>query len=509
MTPDKHYLAIDLGAESGRVMQGTFANDRLELSEKHRFITGPLHLPTSYPVENIQKQNNDCSLVWDFFRFWQEITNSIRSTAKEVKITSIGVDTWGVDFALLDKNGLLLSTPFHYRDSRTDGIMEKAFEKMSRERIYELTGIQFMQLNTLYQLYSLVLNDSPQLRIADKLLMIPDLINYWLTGRAVSEFTQATTSQIFDTRKGQWSAEIIQAMGFPSHIFPEIIKPGIVLGPLRKTLAKELDCDTMVVAPPTHDTGSAVAAVPADSKDFVWISSGTWSIIGTNAPQPVINESSYTSNFTNEGGAAGYFRFSKNVTGLWLVQQCRSQWLKEGKDFSYTELTSLAAQAPHLKTIVDPDYKEFIQMGGMVEKIQKYCQKTEQPIPENEGEFIRAVLQGLALRYRYVIEKLEEISGKKTNTIHIVGGGTKNKLLNQFTADALGRKVITGPIEATATGNIITQAIAMGDIKNWQEGVSVIKNSFAIQTYPPGNRSGWDMAYAQFKENLNKIELAF
>ncbi|MEA3326530.1 MAG: rhamnulokinase family protein [Chloroflexota bacterium] len=509
MTSDKHYLAIDLGAESGRAILGALSNDRIELSEIHRFTTGPVNLPTKYPAGESRNVNDDSSLVWDFVRFWQEIMHCIRNVSQEVKVTSVGVDTWGVDFALLDKNGLLLSTPFHYRDSRTNGMMEKAFEKLSRERIYEITGIQFMQLNTLYQLYSLVYDDSPLMKIANKFLMIPDLINYWLTGRAVSEFTEATTSQIFDTRQGQWSGEIIQAMGFPQHIFPEIIEPGTIIGPMRASLTKELGCDLMVVAPPTHDTASAVAAIPAETDDFIWISSGTWSIIGTNMTEPVINAQSYASNFTNEGGVAGNFRFSKNVTGLWLVQQCRSQWQKEGKDFTYTELTALAKDAPHLKTIIDPDYSEFLHMGSMIEKIIQYCHLTVQPVPENEGEMIRAVLQGLALRYRYVIEQLEELSGKKTKTIHIVGGGTKNKLLNQFTADALGRKVITGPIEATATGNIIVQAIAMGDIHNWQEGVSIIKNSFDIQTYLPGDRSDWEIAYERFKKNLNKITLAF
>ena len=509
MTFNKNYLAIDLGAESGRAILGTLANGRINLTEIHRFTTGPVSLPTKYPADESQNDLEDSSLVWDFIRFWQKIMYSIRHVTNERKLTSIGVDSWGVDFALLDKNGQLLSTPFHYRDARTDGMMEKAFERLSRERIYELTGIQFMQLNTLYQLYSLVYHDSPLLQIADKLLMIPDLINYWLTGKAVSEFTEATTSQIFNTRKGQWSKEVIQAMGFPQHIFPEIINPGKIVGPIRNCLSKELGCDLMVVAPPTHDTGSAVAAIPAETEDFIWISSGTWSIIGTNVAKPVINLKSYTANFTNEGGAAGNFRFSKNVTGLWLVQQCRAQWKIEGKDYSYTELTKMATKAPHLKTIVDPDYSEFLHMGGMVEKIQQYCHLTGQPIPGNEGEMVRAVLQGLALRYRYVIEQLEELSGKKTNTIHIVGGGTKNKLLNQFTADALGRKVITGPIEATATGNIIVQAIAMGDIHNWQEGVSIIKNSFDIQTYLPGDRSDWEIAYERFKKNLNKITLAF
>jgi sugar (pentulose or hexulose) kinase len=505
MTLEKNYLAIDMGAESGRGILGKLSQGRMELSEIHRFATGPVSLPTRYPSE----VNGDSSLVWDFVRFWQEINDCVRRISKEERITSMGVDTWGVDFALLDRNGLLISTPYHYRDSRTDGMMEKAFEKLSRERIYDITGIQFMQLNTLYQLFSLVANDSPLLKIADKLLMIPDLINYWLTGRAVAEYTEATTSQIFDTRKGTWSQEIIHAMGFPAHVFPEIIKPGTVLGPLRGCVAKNLDCELMVVAPPTHDTASAVAAVPAEDEDYIWISSGTWSIVGMNMPAPVINENSYASNFTNEGGWGGTTRFSKNVTGLWLVQQCRSEWQKSGKDYSYTELTQLAHNAPHLQTIIDPDYSEFLQMGDMLEKIRHYCQLTGQPIPQDEGATIRAALQGLALRYRFVIEELEAIVGKKARAIHMVGGGTKNQLLSQLTADALNRKVITGPIEATATGNIIVQAIAMGDIKDWAEGVAVIKHSFDIHTFEPQDRQGWDEAYERFKENLDKITLAF
>jgi rhamnulokinase len=298
-------------------------------------------------------------------------------------------------------------------------------------------------------------------------------------------------------------------MGFPERIFPEIVQPGTQLGPLRPTLVDELGLNTMVVAPPTHDTGSAVAAIPAESKDYIWISSGTWSIIGMNLPQPVINEQSYACNFTNEGGAANTFRFSKNVTGLWIVQQCRDQWTKEGEAYSYTELTHMAEKAPHLKAFIDPDYTEFLQMGNMVGKVQNYCRQTGQPVPKSKGEIIRTVLQGLALRYRFVIEQLEEISGKHAAEIHIVGGGTKNQLLNQFTADALNRKVITGPIEATAIGNIVVQAIAMGDIAGWDEGVDVIKNSFDIQVFYPGDRTGWDPAYRLFKNNLDKISLAF
>ena len=509
MSTIKHYLALDLGAESGRAILGTLEKGKITLSEEHRFLTGPEYLPTMYPDRVPDLLGGDNSLVWDFVRFWHEIKKSIRIVSKTVKLEAVGVDTWGVDFSLLDKNGLLLTSPYNYRDDRTNGMMEEAFKRLPKERIYDITGIQFMQLNTLYQMMALSSRGSPLLQIADKFLMVPDLINYWLTGSAVVEFTEATTSQCYDSRKGEWSEEIITAMGFPRHIFPEVVLPGTILGPLRESVSAELLCETTVVATATHDTGAAVSAVPAEVEDFIWISSGTWSIIGMNTLKPVINELSYQNNFTNEGGVDGTFRFSKNMTGLWIVQQCRHQWQTEGKAYSYAELTEMAKKASPLKTFVDPDYKEFSQPGNMVEKVKKYCKITGQPVPENEGEVIRAVLQGLALRYRYVIEKLEEISGRKTSTIHIVGGGTKNLLLNQFTADVLGRKVVVGPIEATATGNLIAQAIAMGDIASWQEGASVIRSSFKISTFMPGDKTPWNAAYESFKNNFKKADLAF
>jgi len=505
----KHYLAMDMGAESGRGMMGTLIDGKLELHEVHRFQTGATSIPTMYDHTAKKPGRSDRSYVWDFVRFWSDVKVSIQKASKKVSLSSIGVDTWGVDFALLDENGLLLSTPFHYRDTRTDGMMEKAFERMPRKEIYEITGIQFMQLNTLYQLLSMVLQDDSLLRITDKLLMVPDLLNYWLTGKAVAEFTDATTTQIFDTRKGEWSQKIIAAMGFSECIFPEVVMPGTVLGPLRASLSEELGADFQVIAPPTHDTASAVAAVPAKNDDYIWISSGTWSIVGMNSPEPIINEFSYEHNLTNEGGARGDYRFSKNVMGLWLVQQCRRKWKKEGNDFTYSELTDLARKAPAFYTLIDPDYSGFLKVGDMVEQIHAYCQLTDQPIPQNHGEVIRAILQGLALRYRFVIERLERVSGRHVTNIHIVGGGTKNTLLNQFTADATGKKVITGPIEATATGNLITQAIAVGDVINWQEGVSVICNSFEINVYHPKNMVAWDKAYMRFKDNMKKVTLAF
>ena len=509
MTEMKHYLALDLGAESGRAILGTIQDGKITLSEEHRFLTGAESVPTMYPDQVPQGLDGDCSLLWDFTRFWHEIKKSIHLVGKKVKIEAVGVDTWGVDFALLDKNGMLVASPYNYRDSRSNGMMEEAFNRLSKEKIYEITGIQFMSLNSLYNLLSMSARKSPLMSVVDKFLMVPDLINYWLSGKAVAEFTDATTSQIYNSRIRQWSEEIIKAMDFPRHIFPEVVPPGTVLGPLRKSVAAEVGTDALVIAPATHDTGAAVSAVPAEVEDFIWISSGTWSIVGMNVPEPVINDLSFKYNFTNEGGLDGTYRFSKNVMGLWVVQQCRQQWVDEGREYSYTELTEMAKSAPLLKSFVDPDYSGFLRPGKMADKVKEYCELTHQPIPQSEGEIIRAILQGLALRYRYVIEKLEEVSGRKMSTIHIVGGGTKNQLLSQFTADALGRRVITGPSEATGIGNLIVQAIANKDVGSWKEGVSIIRNSFEILTFKPGDKQPWDKAFELFNSHLDKVKLAF
>lgn len=501
MAAEQHYLAIDLGAESGRAILGTVRSDKLEIQEMHRFTTGGVSLPNRRFSE-VQPGRAESSLFWDFLRFWQEIMHSLHTASSQFSLASVGVDSWGVDFGLIDHQGNLAGYPYHYRDNRTDGMPEKAFERLSRERIYEITGIQFMQINTLYQLLAMKLNHAPQLQIADKLVMVPDIINYWLTGQILSEFSEATTSQMVDLQQKAWSTEIIQAMGFPASLFPPIINSGTIIGPIRPVLQAELGCGFQVVAPPTHDTASAVAAVPAESDSHVWISSGTWSIAGITTPEPIINDLAYAHNLTNEGGRAGTNCFSKNISGMWLIQQCRSQWQREGQDFSYTELTEMAEKAPPLVTIVNPESPRFLEVGNMVERINDYCLSTHQPLPTTRGEIIRAILQGLALCYRYTIDQLEKASGITTDTIHIVGGGSRNYLLNQFTADATGRKVVTGPIEATAVGNIISQSIAMGDIANWQQGVAVIRNSFPIDVYLPGDQAPWDQAYIQFLERI-------
>ncbi len=485
-----NFLAFDLGAESGRAMLGQFDGERIRLSEVHRFPNGPVRLPDG--------------LHWDVLRLWTEIKGSLALAVAAQKehgasLAGIGLDTWGVDFGLLDRDGALVSNPYHYRDARTDGMVEEAFRRVPREEIFEYTGIQFMQLNSLYQLLSMVVGNSPALEIAETFLTMPDLFNYWLTGRQVSEFSIATTTQCYNPRQGDWAWPLLERLGIPTHIFPEIVPPGTVLGELLPTVAEEVGANGLpVIAPACHDTGCAVAAVPAQGADFVYISSGTWSLMGAELAEPVINEQSLVFNLTNEGGAGGTFRFLKNVTGLWLVQECRRTWARQGEELSYDELTQMAAQAAPLRSVVDPDYGEFLKPGDMPARIRAFCQMTNQPVPENKGAIVRCALEGLALKCRWVLERLEEILGRRLEPIHIVGGGTQNWLLNQLTADATGRQVVTGPVEATAAGNVIVQAMALGHIGSLEEGRQIVRNSFEVKIYDPDGGPEWDEAYGRF-----------
>ena len=483
-----NFLAIDLGAESGRTILGRFDGSRLELSESHRFLNGPVRVPY---------HSNRYSLHWDILRLWNEIKEGIaRVTRKqEIELAGIGIDTWAVDYGLLDRKGTLVANPFNYRDARTEGMLEEAFRRMPRERIFELTGIQFMPINTLFQLLSQVVNRSPELEIAETFLTIPDLLNYWLTGRVVCEFTNATTTQCYDPNQGTWADPLLEAMGIPRRIFPEVIQPATLLGPLSPLVAEEVGISANVIAPACHDTGSAVAAVPAEGENFAWISSGTWSVVGTNLPKPMINDASLKYNFTNEGGVGGTFRFSKNVMGLWLVQECRRTWATQGQEHSYSELTAMATRAEPLVSIIDPDYTEFLPPGDMPARVREYCRQTGQPIPDDKGAMIRCLLEGIALKYRLVLERLESMIGRRLEPIHIVGGGTQNQLLSQFTADATGRHVVTGPVEATATGNILMQALALGHIGGSGECQQVLRNSFELSNFEPGDKAHWDEAY--------------
>ena len=481
----RYFLAFDLGAESGRAILGQLAEERLRLSEVYRFPNVPVRLPDG--------------LHWDVLRLWSEIKESLRLVAHEhaADLAGVGLDTWGVDFALLDRDGALLANPHHYRDSRTDGILTEAFRRLPRQEIFEQTGIQFMPINSLYQLLAMVVQHSPLLDVAHTFLTMPDLFNYWLTGRQVSEFSIATTTQCYDPRRGDWARPLLERFGIPTHIFPPIVPSGTVLGPLLPAVAEEVGLGRLpIIAPACHDTASAVAAVPAEG-EVVYISSGTWSLLGTELPEPIINEQSLAFDFTNEGGVGGTFRFLKNITGLWLVQECRRTWALQGQEFSYDELTQMAAQAAPLQSIVDPDAAEFAKHGDMPARLRTFCQRTGQPVPQSPGEVVRCALESLALKYRWVLERLETILGRRLETIHIVGGGAQNRLLCQFTADATGCRVVAGPVEATAIGNIIVQAMALGYVASLAEGRRIVRDSCALATYEPLSSPGWEEAYGR------------
>jgi rhamnulokinase len=478
-----------MGAESGRVVLGRALNGRLDITEIDRFPNVPVYLPDG--------------LHWDVLFLFQKIKEGLAKAVKEYgpEVASAGLDTWGLDFALMDRSGALLFNPFHYRDRRTDGMVEEAFRRVPKSQIFGQTGIQFMQINALYQLLSMVLSRSPFLGIADKLLTIPDLFNYWLTGEAVCEFSNATTTQCYDTGKREWAYPLLQSIGIPTHIFSSVIQPGTVLGNLLPQVAGETGASgLLVVAPACHDTGSAVAAVPAQKEDFAYISSGTWSLMGAELSQPLINDISLKLNFTNEGGVQGTSRFLKNITGMWLVQECRRTWASQGENYSYDQLTEAASRSTPFQSLIDVDDPVFLKPGDMPARIRNACQKTGQKAPESKGEIIRCCLESIALKYRIVFGQMETALGRRLEPIHIIGGGGKNKLLNQFTANATQRSVITGPIEATAVGNILVQWMALKAIGSIEEGRSIVRNSFELETYEPAQTEDWDEAYERFQQ---------
>jgi rhamnulokinase len=485
MGDPRNYLALDLGAESGRAMLAALDGGRLALTELHRFANEPVRLPDG--------------LHWDMLRLWAEIKTALGLAARRVgPPASVGIDTWGVDFGLLDRHGALIGNPFHYRDGRTDGLLTEAFRRLPREQIFEHTGSQFMQINTLYQLLALVVQESPALQIAQTFLAIPDLLNYWLCGRRACEFTNATTTQCYDPRKCDWSWPLLEALGIPARIFPEVVQPGTILGALREEVAREAGCGPVrIVAPACHDTGSAVVAVPATGRGFAWISSGTWSIMGAETRAPVVNAASLKYNFTNEGGVEGTWRFSKNIMGLWLVQECRRAWARAGEELSYADITRLAGEAAPFGAVIDPDDADFLKPGDMPARIQAHCRRVGQPVPDTRGAIVRCVLESLALKYRWVLERLEEMLGERLEPVHIIGGGAQNRLLDQFTADATGRPVVAGPVEATAIGNALMQAVALGDIAGLDEARAVVRHSFEPDTYMPHPAAQWDAAYQQ------------
>jgi rhamnulokinase len=497
------YLAFDLGAESGRAMSVSFAAGRLELTEVHRFPNVPVRLPLAPAAPAAPTE----ALVWDVLELWREIKTGIRAAlASGGPPASIGIDTWGVDYALLGADGALLGAPYNHRDPRTAGMMEEAFRRVPREEIFDRTGIQFMPINTLYQLLASTLHRSTALAAASHFLTVPDLFAFWLSGRIAGEMTNATTTQCYDPRAGTWATGLLDRLGVRSDLFPEIVPPGTVLGPLRPGVAREVGAPagTPVVAVASHDTGSAVAAVPVDpgalgaDETFAYISSGTWSLVGAEVAAPVITPLALEYNFTNEGGVGG-FRLLKNVMGLWLVQECRRTWSERGAVHSYEALTARAAGAEPFGAVVDPDDPDFLPPGDMPRRLAAFCARSGQPPldADDVGRVTRCCFESLALKYRWVIERLERLTGRRVAVVHIVGGGAQNALLNQLTADACARPVVAGPGEATAAGNALVQAIAGGEIESLPAGRDLVRRSVSLTRYEPRRSAGWDEAYGR------------
>ncbi len=486
------FLAVDLGASSGRVVAGEFSGKRLTLEEVSRFENGGVLA-------------ND-RLHWDLLNLWQHVKDGLRGACVKYgeRIVSVGVDTWGVDFGLLSAHDELLGNPLHYRDRRTEGVFEPAFEVVSREEIFAQTGLQFMQFNTLFQLFAMRQDGSPLLDAAQSLLMMPDLFHWLLSGEKSNEYTNATTTQFFNPQANDWAFPLLERFEIPQRLVSPVTLPGTRLGALRASVAGEIAGHRMqVVLPGTHDTASAVMSVPASSAsgkrpDWCYISSGTWSLMGIEVPGPVVNDQCRELNFTNEGGVGGTIRLLKNIAGLWLVQQCRAVWQREGREYDWNQLTQMAQAAKPLVSLIDPDDPRFVAPENMPAAIQQYCQETGQAVPESDGAIVRCALESLALRYRMVIGWLEQLNGGPLETIHIVGGGTQNRLLCQMAADACDRRVVTGPIEATAIGNLMMQAVSNGDVASIAEAREVIRNSFAVDEYVPTAPDPWHAAYERF-----------
>ena len=468
----KHVIAIDLGATSGRVMDVAFDGARLHLEEMHRFPNIPVQTPNS--------------LHWDVLRLWHEITLGIDAVSEAA---SIGLDCWGVDYALLDSAGQLLANPWHYRDPRTDGAMEWVFERMPRREVFQRTGIQFMPLNALYQLAASIRDGSPLLDHAATLLTIADLFNYWLTGSKTCEFTEATTMQLYNPRLEDWDREIMTAVGIPTDILTPIVAPGTVIGNYS---------GINVTVPACHDTGSAVVAVPSTSRNSAYLSSGTWSLLGLELDAPIISDAAYEANVTNEGGYGGTYRLLKNIMGLWVADQCRATWKAAGTDYSFEQLTAMVEDAAPFKAFIEPDDPSFLAPGDMPVRIVDYCRRTGQTMPESDAEVMALVYVSLAYKYRYVLEQLIAVSGQTVDRLYIIGGGSRNALLNQMTANAIGRPVIAGPAEATAIGNAIVQLIAVGELSSVAGARALLSESDELRAFEPQNTTAWDDNYGRF-----------
>jgi rhamnulokinase len=483
-----HLGVVDLGAESGRVYLARYNGAQLTLEEIHRFANEPVAL--------------EGHLYWNVLTLWQQLLNGLRKARSQAgRLDSVGIDTWGVDYALLDEGGLLLGIPFHYRDARTQGIMEAVFQRVPRESIYAQTGIQFMPINTLYQLIAHQRQQPTLLREARRLLMIPDLFHAWLSGERLGEYTNATTTQCWSVPQGRWATELLSALDLPTGLLPPVVRPGTKLGVLRPAFQEELGSSVQVIAPATHDTAAAVAGLPApaDSNDWAYISSGTWSLVGLELEAPQIEQGS-TANFTNEGGVFGTVRFLRNVMGLWLLQECRRAWERSGLAYGYDELFALAEQAPAFGPLLNPDDEALLPPGDMPARLRAQLRAHGQPVPTDVATLVRAILESLTLRYRQILTLATHISGRTLRALHVVGGGSQNRQLNQWLADATGLPVIAGPVEATAQGNALMQLVGLGELTTLAELRDLARRSAITQSFhpDPSRRAAWDEAYERF-----------
>ena len=489
MVKNKRVLAFDFGASSGRAIVGEYDGEKIILTEVHRFSNDPVSFGGT--------------LYWDVLRLLHEIKQGIIKAKEAGGFDSIGIDTWGVDFGLLDKDGHLLENPVHYRDDRTSGILEEAFKSIPRERLYEITGIQFMELNSLFQLLAIKLKRPELLERADKLLFMPDLLGYMLTGEKTTEYSIATTSQIVDLETKDWSEEILEKLGLPKEIFCPIVPSGTVSGMLNKDLCEELSADPVpLISVCGHDTQSALTAVPSTEKDFAFISSGTWSLFGTELDEPIVNEKAVRMNVTNEGGYGNTVGFLKNITGLWLIQESRRYWNRRGNSYSYADLEALALKEEPFKCFINPDSPEFGAPGNIPERIKEYCENTGQYVPQSVGEIVRCIYESLAMKYRLTFENLMDCTEKNYEKIHVIGGGVKDTLLCQMTADSCDREVLAGPIEATVLGNIAVQLLALGEIENISQARRIVARSEKVTSYLPQNADVWKEAFDKAKKYI-------
>ena len=484
MSTSRQFLAFDLGAESGRAVVGRLSSGTLDVREVGRFPNGPVRAGDS--------------LHWDILRIWREMTRTLDALAG-TPLESVGVDTWGCDYALIGEQGELLENPYHYRDARTDGVMEAVFRRVPRDQIYSITGIQFLPFNTLFQLHAASIATPKLLEAASAIATIPDLLNYWFTGTLRSEFTNATTTQLVDARTRGWATDFLWEVGIPPRLLTPIVEPGTILGPIVPEVSAAF-AGTPIVVPACHDTASAMASVTTGGS-HAFLSSGTWSLLGTELQAPVITPEARDLNFTNEGGVCGTTGLLKNIAGMWLFESCRRSWARGGHEYTYDELLASAERdVPAFRSLVDPDHRAFLHPSDMVQAIADYCRQTEQAVPDRPAAFVRAILESLALKYRAVLESLEEIVGRRFTTIRVVGGGSRNRVLNQFTADATGRTVIAGPVEATALGNIAMQMLATGAVASLADARAIIDASFPVERFEPAECDKWEPVYRRFQE---------